>query len=135
MPDPAGDRHGADRYGADRPAEVRDPTEVGHVPGHAPALPGQARGTPEPTARPDPGGHVTGVPPRDLTDEALERELEHLHQTRHGTFLHGSEDALSFHTSRTDELEQEYLRRTPDRVVDARRTRTGNRELSGQDPT
>ena len=76
---------------------------------------------------------MTGVPARELTDEALERELEHLHETRHDTFLHGSEDALSFHTPRTTELEEEYLRRNPDRVVDARRTRTGNREISGQD--
>jgi len=76
---------------------------------------------------------VTGVPARELADEALDRELEHLHETRHDTFLHGSEDALSFHSTRTSELEQEYLRRNPDRVVDARRTRTGNRELSGQD--
>ena len=78
---------------------------------------------------------MTGIAARELTDEALERELEHLHETRHDTFLHGSEDALSFHTSRTAELEQEYLRRNPDRVVDARRTRTGNREISGQDPS
>ncbi len=76
---------------------------------------------------------MTGVPARDLRDEALERELEHLHQTRHDAFLHGSEDALAFHTSRTNELEQEYLRRNPDRVIDARRTRHGSRELSGQD--
>lgn len=76
---------------------------------------------------------MTGVPARELADEALDRELEHLHETRHDTFLHGSEDALSFHSTRTSELEQEYLRRNPDRVVDARRTRTGNRELSGQD--
>ena len=77
---------------------------------------------------------MTGVPARELTDEALERELEHLHQTRHDTFLHGSEDALAFHSSRTTELEQDYLRRNPDRVIDARRTRIGNRELSGQEP-
>ncbi len=78
---------------------------------------------------------MTGVPARELTDEALERELEHLHQTRHDTFLHGSEDALAFHSSRTTELEQDYLRRNPDRVIDARRTRIGNRELSGQEPS
>jgi hypothetical protein len=77
---------------------------------------------------------VTGVPSRELSDEALERELGHLHETRHDTFLHGSEDALSFHTRRTTELEEEYLRRNPDRVIDARRTRIGNRELSGQEP-
>lgn len=76
---------------------------------------------------------MTGVPARKLSDELLERELEHLHQTRHDTFLHGSDDALAFHTSRTGELEEEYLHRNPDRVVDARRTRHGARELSGQD--
>ena len=76
---------------------------------------------------------MTGVPPPALTDEALDRELLRLHQTRNDTFLHGSEDSLAFHTSRTQELEQEYLRRNPDRVIDARRTRHGSRELSGQD--
>ena len=76
---------------------------------------------------------MTGVAASALTDEALERELAHLHETRHDTFLHGSEDALSFHTLRTTELEEEYLRRNPDRVIDARRTRIGSRELSGQD--
>ena len=77
---------------------------------------------------------MTGVPARELSDEALERELGHLHETRHDTFLHGSEDALTFHSRRTSELEEEYLRRNPDRVIDARRTRIGSRELSGQEP-
>jgi hypothetical protein len=63
------------------------------------------------------------VPAEQLSDEALERELRHLHETRHDTFLHGSDDALHFHTLRTQELEQEYLRRN----------RHGSRELSGQD--
>ncbi len=76
---------------------------------------------------------MTGVPAESLTDEALERELKHLHETRHDTFLHGSEDALQFHTKRMNELEAEYLRRNPDRVIDARRTRHGSREMSGQD--
>ena len=76
---------------------------------------------------------MTGVVPPALTDEALERELKHIHETRHDTFLHGSEDALQFHTTRMQELEDEYLRRNPDRVIDARRTRHGSRELSGQD--
>ena len=53
---------------------------------------------------------MTGVPARELKDEALERELEHLHETRHDTFLHGSEDALAFHSTRTSELEADYLR-------------------------
>lgn len=77
---------------------------------------------------------MTGVPAEKLPDEALERELAHLHETRNDTFLHGSDDALEFHTRRTQELEGEYLRRNPDRVPDARRTRVGSRELSGQDP-
>ncbi len=76
---------------------------------------------------------MTGIPPRALTDESLERELFHLHETRNDTFMHGSEDALAFHTSRTLELEGEYLRRNPDRVIDARRTRHGSRELAGQE--
>ena len=76
---------------------------------------------------------MTGVPADQLTDASLERELKHLHETRHDTFLHGSEDALALYTSRTIELEQDYLRRNPDRVIDARRTRHGSRELSGQD--
>ena len=77
---------------------------------------------------------MTGVPAEALADDALERELAHLHETRHDTFLHGSDDALEFHTRRTQDLEAEYLRRNPDRVPDARRTRAGSRELSGQDP-
>ncbi len=76
---------------------------------------------------------MTGVPAEQLGDEDLERELKHLHETRHDTFLHGSEDALQFHTKRMNELEEDYLRRNPDRVIDARRTRHGSRELSGQD--
>ena len=76
---------------------------------------------------------MTGVAPEQLSDEDLERELAHLHETRHDTFLHGSEDALQAHTTRTSELEGEYLRRNPDRVVDARRTRHGSREQAGQD--
>ncbi len=76
---------------------------------------------------------MTGVPAEQLSDEDLERELRHLHETRHDTFLHGSDDALHFHTVRTNELEQDYLRRNPDRVPDARRTRHGSRELSGQE--
>ena len=76
---------------------------------------------------------MTGVPPEQLSDEDLERELGHLPETRNDTFLHGSEDALHFHTVRTSELEAEYLRRNPDRVIDARRTRHGSREQAGQD--
>ena len=64
---------------------------------------------------------------------ASQRELLHLHSTRNDTFLHGSEDALAFHTERTALLEGEYLRRNPDRVPYVRRTRHGSREMAGQD--
>lgn len=77
---------------------------------------------------------ATGVPPAELADDDLERELTHLHETRHETFLHGSEDALEAHTGRMLGLEAEYLRRFPDRVTpDPRRLRASNRRLSGQD--
>lgn len=69
----------------------------------------------------------TGIPGTELSEELLLRELRHLHGTRHETFLHGSPDALREHTARTFELEQEYLRRHPDRDVDPRRTRDGAR--------
>ncbi|MFR9732046.1 DUF6158 family protein [Saccharopolyspora sp. MS10] len=68
-----------------------------------------------------------GVPAGRLTEQDLLRELEQLHLTRNETFLHGSEDALREHTARSFELEQEYLRRNPDRQVDPRRTREGAR--------
>ena len=68
-----------------------------------------------------------GVDPGALDESALVRELAHLHATRHETFLHGSVDALAEHTSRTAELEQEWVRRHPDRDVDVQRTRAGAR--------
>jgi hypothetical protein len=73
------------------------------------------------------------VPGRELDDSALERELEHLHETRHETFLNGSGDALAAHTERMLELEQEYARRFPQRTApDALRTREGSRERDGR---
>jgi hypothetical protein len=74
-----------------------------------------------------------GVPARELDDSALERELEHLHDTRHDTFLNGSADALEAHTGRMLELEQEYARRFPERTSpDTLRTREGSREQDGR---
>lgn len=35
-----------------------------------------------------------GVPPGELADIDLEREVAHLHETRHDTFRNASEDAL-----------------------------------------
>lgn len=71
---------------------------------------------------------MSGVPAAELNDDDLLRELEHLHTTRNDTLLHGSSSALSTHTERQHELEQEYLRRNPERNVDARRTRDGARD-------
>ena len=74
-----------------------------------------------------------GVPATELDDSALERELEHLHETRHETFLNGSADALGAHTERMLELEQEYARRFPGRTAPATlRTREGSREVDGR---
>ena len=76
---------------------------------------------------------ATGVPATELDDSALERELEHLHETRHETFLNGSSDALEAHTERMLELEQEYARRFPERTdPDQLRTREGSREADGR---
>lgn len=71
---------------------------------------------------------MTGVAAPELTDEALMQELGQLHATRNDTFRHGADDALQEHTARTIELEEEYLRRYPQREVDPRRTRAGARE-------
>ena len=74
-----------------------------------------------------------GIPARELDDSALERELEHLHDTRHETFLNGSSDALQVHTDRMLELEQEYARRFPQGTSpDPMRTRDGSREMDGR---
>ena len=71
---------------------------------------------------------VSGVSPEDLAETDLIRELEHLHRTRHDTFLHGAPDALWEHTSRSAELEERRcLRRHPERDVDPARTRAGAR--------
>ena len=72
-----------------------------------------------------------GIAASQLAEDDLMRELEHLHQTRHDTLLHGSGDALSRHTSRTQELEDEYLRRHPERDIDPERLRSGARALHG----
>ncbi|WP_031509819.1 DUF6158 family protein [Streptomyces megasporus] len=68
-----------------------------------------------------------GIDPGRLSDSELLEELQSLHRTRHDTLLHGSSDALAAHTRRTEQLENEYLRRHPDRAVSAGRTREGAR--------
>ena len=73
------------------------------------------------------GGRSTGVDPERLDDEDLLRELKSLHDTRHETLRHGSDDALDAHNERTGALEAEYLRRFPQREVDPGRLRSGAR--------
>jgi len=64
-----------------------------------------------------------GVEPGSLSTQDLLRELYHLHDSRHETFRHGSDDALAHHDRRTAQLEREYLRRFPEREVDPQRLR------------
>jgi CO/xanthine dehydrogenase Mo-binding subunit len=68
-----------------------------------------------------------GVDPAELSEEDLIREMESLGQTRADTIQHGSWPALARHTTRMMELENEYLRRHPERDIDERRTREGAR--------
>ncbi|GAA2412326.1 hypothetical protein GCM10010420_46990 [Streptomyces glaucosporus] len=75
----------------------------------------------------DPGSWDMGIDPGRLSDAELLEELQSLHRTRHDTLLHGSSDALAAHTRRTEQLENEYLRRHPERSVSAGRTREGAR--------
>lgn len=70
-----------------------------------------------------------GVDPANLSDEDLIREMESLGNTRAETVQHGSWAALARHTTRTHELENEYLRRYPERDIATSRTRTGARAL------
>jgi hypothetical protein len=74
-----------------------------------------------------------GLPARQLDDDALERELRYLHQTREETFFNGSRQALLNHTERMLELEREYTSRFPQETEpDPQRTRKGSRDHAGQ---
>jgi len=68
-----------------------------------------------------------GVPPEQLSDDDLTREIQSLARTRQDTLRHGSDAALAEHDRRTAELEAEYLRRFPDREIDPQRLREGAR--------
>ena len=57
-----------------------------------------------------------GRPARELTDEELEQQGTHAHATRNWVFLHGTAEQFERHTERMLELEQEYLRRHPQRT-------------------
>ena len=76
---------------------------------------------------------ATGISGDDLSDDDLRRELEHLHETRHDTFLNGSADALENHTRRMLELEAAYRSRFGGETPDDLRTRAGSRALADQD--
>ncbi|HJT94987.1 MAG TPA: DUF6158 family protein [Mycobacterium sp.] len=52
----------------------------------------------------------------ELTDEELEAQGTHAHQTRNWVFLHGTAEQFANHTVRMLALEQEYLRRHPKRT-------------------
>ena len=74
-----------------------------------------------------------GLTARDLSDEALRRELQHLWRTREETVIRGSAHAMATHTSRMLELEYELIARFPrETQPDASRTRSGSRARSGQ---
>ena len=70
---------------------------------------------------------VLGIPPQELSEDDLFRELGQLYATRHQTLRHGSDQALAMHTRRIQELEADYLRRYPQREIDPDRTREGAR--------
>ncbi|MFI1393553.1 DUF6158 family protein [Streptomyces sp. NPDC020681] len=74
-----------------------------------------------------------GIAPNRLGEAELLRELENIHRSRHDTLLHGSASALAAHTTRMAELEEEYLRRHPERRASAGRTRAGARARSESD--
>jgi len=73
-----------------------------------------------------------GVPASELSDEDLERQGTHAHETRNWVFLHGTAEQFKTHTERMLELEQEYLRRHPQRTwqgVDAGGQRGDERDF------
>jgi Family of unknown function (DUF6158) len=57
-----------------------------------------------------------GVPVQELSDDELERQGVRAHTTRHWVFLHGTAEQFRTHTQRMLELEDEYLRRHPQRT-------------------
>jgi hypothetical protein len=69
-----------------------------------------------------------GVPPEELHDADLLRELSSVHTTRTDTLRFGSDDALANSDRRMVELEAEYLRRFPERETDPARLREGSRD-------
>jgi hypothetical protein len=60
--------------------------------------------------------NATGRPVEELTDDELEAQGTQAHETRNWVFLHGSAEQFANHTERMLALEQEYLRRHPQRT-------------------
>ncbi|MER6914371.1 DUF6158 family protein [Streptomyces sp. NPDC000594] len=75
----------------------------------------------------EPDNQHRGVDAARLKEHELIKELENIHRSRHDTLLHASPAALAAHTTRMAELEEEYLRRHPERPVSSGRTRSGAR--------
>lgn len=68
-------------------------------------------------SRPGAAGPVSrGRPASELADDELEQQATNAHATRNWVFLHGTTDQFRTHTERMLELEQEYLRRYPQRT-------------------
>jgi hypothetical protein len=63
---------------------------------------------------PTPDGQ--GRPASELTDDELEQQGKAAHDTRNWVFLNGTAEQFATHTTRMLELEQEYLRRHPQRT-------------------
>lgn len=55
-------------------------------------------------------------PARDLSDGELEQQANYAHATRNWVFHHGTSAQFHHHTERMLELEEEYLRRHPQRT-------------------
>jgi hypothetical protein len=60
--------------------------------------------------------HIHGLSVGELSDADLERQVDRAHATRNWVFLHGTARQYRRHTERMLELEQEYLRRHPQRT-------------------
>ena len=60
--------------------------------------------------------NLHGLPASELSDTELWRQGSRAHATRSWVFLHGTRSQYRHHTERMLELEQEYLRRHPQRT-------------------
>ncbi|WP_203914856.1 DUF6158 family protein [Rhizocola hellebori] len=69
-----------------------------------------------------------GIPASQLSEDDLFRELSEMYRTRFDALRHGSDQALATHTQRMMELENDYLRRFPQRDIDPGRMREGARQ-------